>query len=128
MERPEGETGLGKTQVGLIRKQLQTNHMEMKQVGVARKKICKSNWKQNHVLRLIEKGDEYLGRSKKTDKLPLWSLGRLCLRKIGGYQCMGIGDDDREIFKYVWSNSWEQKKKIFLTSLIEKDDVAPRMV
>ena len=30
MERPEGETGLGKTQVGLIRKQLQTNQMEMK--------------------------------------------------------------------------------------------------
>ena len=104
MDRPEGETGLGKTQVGLIRKQLQTNQMEMKQVGVARKKIGKSNWKQNCVLGLNEKGDEYLGRSKKTDKIPLRSLGRRYLR---------IGDDDREkIFKYVWSHSWEQKKKI----------------
>ena len=37
-ERPEGETGLGKTQVGLVRKQLQTNQREMKQMGVAKKK------------------------------------------------------------------------------------------
>ena len=35
-ERPESETGLGKTQVGLLRKKLQTNQMEMKQAGVAR--------------------------------------------------------------------------------------------
>ena len=35
-ERPEGETSLGKTQVGLVRKILQTNQMEMKQAGVAR--------------------------------------------------------------------------------------------
>ena len=35
-ERPEGETGLGKAQVGLVRKILQTNQMEMKQAGVAR--------------------------------------------------------------------------------------------
>ena len=37
-ERPKGETGLGKTQVGLVRRQLQTNQMEMKQAGVARKR------------------------------------------------------------------------------------------
>ena len=37
-ERPEGETGLGKTQVSLVRKQLQTNQMEMKQTGFARKR------------------------------------------------------------------------------------------
>ena len=37
-ERPEGFTGLGKTQVGLVRKQLQTNQMEMKQMGVAKKR------------------------------------------------------------------------------------------
>ena len=37
-ERPEGETGLGKTQVGLVRRQLQTNQMEMKQAVVARKR------------------------------------------------------------------------------------------
>ena len=35
-ERPVGETGLGKTQVGLVRKQLQTYQMEIKQAGVAR--------------------------------------------------------------------------------------------
>ena len=35
-ERPEGETGLDKTQVGLLRKKLHTNQMEMKQAGVAR--------------------------------------------------------------------------------------------
>ena len=35
-ERPEGETGLGKTQVGLVRKKLQTNQIEMKQAGVVR--------------------------------------------------------------------------------------------
>ena len=41
---------------------------------------------------------------------------------------MGIDDDDREtIFKYVWSLSYEQKG-IFVKSLIEKDDVARRMV
>ena len=35
-KRPEGETGLGKTQVGLVRKQLQTYQMEMRQAEVAR--------------------------------------------------------------------------------------------
>ena len=41
---------------------------------------------------------------------------------------MGIGDDGREkIFKYVWSLSLEQKRT-FVTSPIEKDDVARRMV
>ena len=94
-----------------------------------KKKIGKSDWKQNHVLRLREKGDEYLGRSKKTDEIPARSLGRRCSRKKkGGYQCMGIGDDDREkIFKYVWTLSWEEKRT-FVTSPIEKDDVARRMV
>ena len=37
-ERPEGETGLGKTQVGLVRKQLQTNQIKTKQAGVTRKR------------------------------------------------------------------------------------------
>ena len=37
-KRPEGETGLGKTQGDLVRKQLQTNQIEMKQAGVARKR------------------------------------------------------------------------------------------
>ena len=37
-ERPEGETGLCKTQVGLVRKLLQTNQMEKKQAGAARKR------------------------------------------------------------------------------------------
>ena len=74
-KRPEGETGLGKTQVGLVRKQ-----MEMKQAEVAKKKIGKSNWKQKHVLRLREKGDEYLGRSKKADKIPVPSFVRRCSR------------------------------------------------
>ena len=35
-ERPEGETGLGKTQGSLVRKTLQTYQMEIKQAGVAR--------------------------------------------------------------------------------------------
>ena len=37
-ERPESFTDLGKTQVGLVRKQLQTNQMEMKQAWVAKKR------------------------------------------------------------------------------------------
>ena len=41
---------------------------------------------------------------------------------------MGIGDDDREeIFKYVWSLTWEQIRTLVI-SLIEKDDVARRTV
>ena len=41
---------------------------------------------------------------------------------------MGIDDDDREkIFKYVWSLR-EQEKRSFVTSLIEKDAAARRMV
>ena len=41
---------------------------------------------------------------------------------------MDVSDDDREkIFKYVWSLTWEQKRN-FVTSLIEKDDVARRTV
>ena len=35
-ERPEGETGLGKTQVDLVRKKLKTYQMEIKQAGVAK--------------------------------------------------------------------------------------------
>ena len=35
-ERPKCETVLGKTQVGLARKQLQTYQIEIKQAGVAR--------------------------------------------------------------------------------------------
>ena len=35
-ERPEGETGLGKAQMGLVRNKLQTYQMEIKQAGVAR--------------------------------------------------------------------------------------------
>ena len=37
-ERPEGETGLGKIQVVLVRKKMQTNQMEMKLAGVKRKR------------------------------------------------------------------------------------------
>ena len=41
---------------------------------------------------------------------------------------MRIDDDDREkIFKYVWSLSWKQNIT-FVTSLIENDGVARRMV
>ena len=37
-ERQEGESGLGKTQVLLSRKHLQTNQKELKQAAVARKR------------------------------------------------------------------------------------------
>ena len=81
----------------------------------------KSNWKRNHVLRLREKGDGYLGRWKKTDKIPVQPLGRRCSRKKGG--AWGL----ENIFKYVWSLPSEPKRT-FVTSLIEKDVVARRMV
>ena len=56
------------------------------------------------------------------------SLGRRCSCIKGGYQCMEFGDDEREkIFKNVWSLSWGQKRT-YVTSLIEKEDVARRTV
>ena len=52
--------------------------------------VSKSNWKQNHVLRLREKGDEYLGRLKKTDKLPIRSLGRRWSHKKADTNAWGL--------------------------------------
>ena len=54
------------------------------------------NWKRNQVLRLGEKEDEYLCRLKKTDMIPVRSLGTRCSSTKGGYQCMYFGDDKRE--------------------------------
>ena len=85
------------------------------------KKIGKSNWKRDPVLRLREKGDGYFCRSKKTDKILVRSLGRRCsCKKCGAW---GL----EKIFKYVWSLPSEPKRT-FVTSLFEKDDVARRMV
>ena len=68
------------------------------------------------------------GRRKLTRyRRGLWE-GAVRVKKKGGYQCMGIGDDVREkIFKNVWTLSWEEKRT-FVTSPIEMDDVARRMV
>ena len=54
-----------KTQVDIVRKQLQMNQTEMKLEWFARKR---SNWKRNQVLRRRENGDEYLIRSKKATR------------------------------------------------------------
>ena len=128
VERRERETGMDENTSGLREEAIADEPNGDEARGVRKKKIGKSNWKRNQVLRRRENGDEYLGRSKKSDKIPARSLGRRCSCKKGGYQCMGIDDDDREkIFKYVWSLTWEQKRT-FVTSLIEKDDVARRTV
>ena len=128
VERRERETGMDENTSGLSEEAIADEPNGDEARGVRKKKIGKSNWKRNQVLRRRENGDEYLGRSKKSDKIPARSLGRRCSCKKGGYQCMEIGDDDREkIFKYVWSLTWEQKRT-FVTSLIEKDDVARRTV
>ena len=88
--------------------------------GGCKKNIGKSNWKRNQVLRLREKGNEYLGRSKKTDMILVRSLARRCSCVKDGYQRMEFGDDEsQKIFKYVWSLTWGQKRT-YVTSLSKK--------
>ena len=125
-ESLESETGLGENTRVLGEEAIVEDPNGDEASGGRKKKIGKSNWKWNQVLRLKEKGDEYLGRSKKNDMILARSLGRRCCCIKGGYQCMKFGYDEREkIFKNVWSLSWGQKRT-YVTSLIEKEDVARR--
>ena len=81
----EGETGLGENTRVLSEKAIAEDPNGDEASGGRKKKIGKSNWKRNQVLRLREKGDEHLGRSKKNDMILARSFGRCCSCIKGGY-------------------------------------------
>ena len=81
----KGETGLGENTRVFSEKAIAEGPNGDEASGGSKKKIGKSNWKRNQVLRLREKGDEYLGRSKNNDMILARSFGRCCSCIKGGY-------------------------------------------
>ena len=90
VERRERETGMDENTSGLREEAIADEPNGDEACGGRKKKIGKSNWKRNQVLGRRENGDEYLGRSKKSDKIPVRSLGRRCLRKKPDTNAWGL--------------------------------------
>ena len=80
-QRLESETGIDENISELIEEAIEDEPNGDEASGGHKKKIGKSNWKRNQVLRRRKKGDEYLGRSKKSCEIPARSLGRRCSGK-----------------------------------------------
>ena len=92
-------------------------------VNCPRKRKGPENWAQNKRKLLREAGEEYFSFGKKRSAK---AMGPRCGCTDKGVDCSNVTDEDRdEIFRYIWSLTWEGKRA-FVQGLVEKEEVKRR--